>query len=727
MAYIRERSEERTGYQASARLYGKIDFQCDFIMCYGVNDTTADRIAAAKENGYVVHLMTGIAWGGYVDYLDGKWDNREHWDESQTDRYGNPILHGEKTPYMVPTVSFADYLSERLKIAVDAGVEAIHVEEPEFWDRGGYSEAFKREYLLFYKEPWMPPHTDFDTRYKSAQLKAYLYKRTIERVSAYLKEYALTKYNRVLRFYVPTHSLLNYTQWKIMSPEGSLAQSPAVDGFIAQIWTGTSREPNCYEGVIKERTFETAYLEYGVMQELVKGTGKRMWFLHDPIEDNPIFDWNDYRCNYFKTVTASLLHPRINHYEICPWPNRVFDGTYPKNSPEAISIPEEYATLLNNNFQTLGDVECCEPDEALRVGVLISDSALYQRDFPDCANLEVKERVGTVLVEEEDKIKQFENLLFKGKGTKEMQLEFIRSNAFPQFYGLCLPLLKHGIPVRPVLLDNAGRYPGYLDDCDALVLSYEFIKPDSPDLNTALASWVRSGGILIYVGDGTDPYHSIRSWWSNKYASPAEHLFEALEIAPENEKEIFSVSAGAVGFWKITPATLCYSKENADRYREFFTSVLASKGKAVEKKNHLIQRRGAYISAAVFDESFSDEPLVLNGLFADMYTPEFDIITQKSVAPDKNTLLFDLEAIGNEPRIIGTSARIFSLSDNGGEIALKARGASDFKAYIRVRVPHPCSEAVSDSIPVSCEYDEKSKTVLLGFDSNGTEINITIK
>ena len=52
-------------------------------------------------------------------------------------------------------------------------------------------------------------------RYKSARLKAYLYCRTIDRVSAALKEYAKVKHGKDLRFYVPTHSLLNYTQWKI--------------------------------------------------------------------------------------------------------------------------------------------------------------------------------------------------------------------------------------------------------------------------------------------------------------------------------------------------------------------------------------------------------------------------------------------------------------------------------------------------------------------------------
>ena len=43
--------------------------------------------------------------------------------------------------------------------------------------------------------------------------------------------------------HVPTHSLINYTQWQIVSPESSLLELPAVDGYIAQIWTGTITNP----------------------------------------------------------------------------------------------------------------------------------------------------------------------------------------------------------------------------------------------------------------------------------------------------------------------------------------------------------------------------------------------------------------------------------------------------------------------------------------------------
>ena len=413
MAFIRDRSEERTGYQSGNNITDTVDNQCDFVMVYRLEESTESRIKQFREKGYVIHLMTGISWGRYCDYLDGEYDGINHWDEAQTDRFGNMIMHSHRVPYIVPTLSFTDYITEKLKKAVDFGVEAIHVEEPEFWDRAGYSEAFKREFELYYKKPWEAPHSGVDARYKCARLKAYLFTRTIDRLSSSLKAYAKIKYNRDLRFYVPTHSLINYTQWKIVSPEGKLADIPGVDGCIAQVWTGTSREKNWFEGELKERTFETAYLEYGVMQELVKGTGRQMWFLHDPIEDNPVYDWNDYRTNYLKTVTASLLHPKINTYEISPWPNRVFEEKYPKNSPDAQSIPDDYATLLNNMYNTLGTIEPGE-EKGLKVGILTGDCELYQREYPDSEfSTAAEEQVGTVLIESEDLARSFKEQLFK--------------------------------------------------------------------------------------------------------------------------------------------------------------------------------------------------------------------------------------------------------------------------------------------------------------------------
>ncbi|MCQ2476436.1 MAG: hypothetical protein MJ125_01200 [Clostridia bacterium] len=728
MAYIREKTEERTGYQNGAFLTPEIDSQCDFVMVYRLDETSAERVKQYRDAGYVIHFMTGISWGGYQDYLYGRYDGIDHWDEAQEDRYGNRILHSRDVPYMVPTVAFSDYLTEKLKVIVDMGVEAIHVEEPEFWDRAGYSPAFKREYELYYRTPWVAPHESVDAKFRCSKLKAYLFTRCIDRVSSALKEYAKVKYNKNLRFYVPTHSLLNYTQWKIVSPEGKLSDIPAVDGCIAQVWTGTSREKNWYNGVFAERTFETAFLEYGVMQELVKGTGRKMWFLHDPIEDNPEFDWDDYKKNYFEIVTASLLHPKVNTYEICPWPTRVFNGKYPKNSPDAVGIPGDYATILNNTFHTLGNIECDASFKGagkIRTGILCGDSQLYQREYPDCEFPDKPvEEVGTVLVPKENEINEIREKLFGGEDNKPLMLKYMSSNALPSFYGLAMPLLKKGIPVRPVLIDNVKRYAGYLDDYDVLVMSYEYMKPESPDVNACLADWVNRGGTLIYVGDGFDPFHSIDSWWSGKYKTSAHHLFEMTGIDADKEIQSAAYGKGRIGYWNYAPSKILWSGENADKYREIYASFLKDAGYEITWSDNFEMHRGDYVIAAVLDEEKNAESLELKGVYADMFSPDFEVKRDYTVNAGECAFLLDLEK--TEDIILGTSVRITSLDmrDYGCEIS--CRGAGDFTASIRLRLPFDADYSTVDGEKINLVKDEIGGSVLLRFESTDKERNIRI-
>ena len=76
MAYIRSRREERTGYQERRELIPSVDFQCDFVMVYGTDGTMPQRVRQFQDAGYAVHLMTGISWGDYQDYLDGGYEAR---------------------------------------------------------------------------------------------------------------------------------------------------------------------------------------------------------------------------------------------------------------------------------------------------------------------------------------------------------------------------------------------------------------------------------------------------------------------------------------------------------------------------------------------------------------------------------------------------------------------------------------------------------------------------
>lgn len=743
MAYIRDRAEELTGYQASGEFRPSVDLACDFVMVYGIDDTMPERIRQYREQGYVIHLMTGIAWGEYQDYLDGKWDGREHWDEGQVERSGAGVGHGYRVPYMVPTVAFADYLTNRLKIAVDLGVEAIHMEEPEFWDRSGYSEAFKREYEIYYQESWRPQHEDLDVRYKSAKLKAYLYCRAIERVSAALKEYAKVKYGRNLRIYIPTHSLLNYTQWKIMSPEAALIGIPSVDGYIAQVWTGTSREANVYEGIYKERTFETAYLEYGVMQELVKGTGRRMWFLNDPIEDQPGYTWENYRYNYIKTAAASLLHPHIWHYEICPWPHRIFEEKYPRQQSGAAEpkpIPPDYATLLSGMFQMFGDMEQADisfEDAVEGVGIFMSDSGLFQRTFPDgiVVGESIEGRLSAALHKNSgnpvDEV-QAAALMEEIQTDASMMKDFVQSPAFPQFFGMALPLVKYGLPVKPVQLDNVRRFAGYLEDSRFLILSYEYIKPEAPDVNASLVSWVRKGGHLLYIGDGSDPFHGISSWWKQSgYENPAQHLFELADMERKPVDGRYPVGKGKIIVWNMLPARLCLNKAYAGEYRELVRGALAECGLEWHYRNNLTLRRGPYIISAVMDESVNNEPKRFAGLYADMLENDYQIIESKELKPDETAILFDFSRIKqDEFRVIGTSARMETVKTVENGIRFRLKTAENIRAYLRVRLPHAVNRISAQdedgkAVDIRMEWEERSRTLLISYDSHGKGVDVS--
>lgn len=732
MAYIRPRSEELTGYQSGSDYRKTVDFANDFVMVYGIGKNMPERVARFREAGFVVHLMTGIAWGGYQDYLDGKWDGKKHWDESQRNRDGKDIIHGPTVPYMVPTLSFTDYLIAGLKVAVDAGVEAIHVEEPEFWDDGGYSPAFQREFEAYYGEPWRPQHTDVDARYKAGKLKAYLYCRTIDKVSAALKAYAREKYGRELRFYVPTHSLLNYSQWKIISPEAELIGIPTVDGYIAQVWTGTSRCKNVFEGKYEERTFETAYLEYGVMQELVKGTGRRMWFLNDPIEDALGYTWENYRYNYIKTATASLLHPHVWHYEICPWPHRVFEGTYPKYQPNVAQkdetayemesskpIPPSYATLLSSMFQLFGDMDQTEfsyEDGIQGVGVLMSDSSMFQRTFPD----------GVVTGKKLADLGEFDARAIAGD--ESLLKDFVHGPAFPQFFGLAMPLLKWGLPIQPVQLDNVLRFENYLAQSKFLVLSYEFIKPVDPKINEELIAWVKNGGTLFYVGDGSDPYHQVKFWWQQAgYETPARHLMDLAGLGTDPADGSYPVGKGRILIWNQLPAAICLDKAVSDDYRERVREALEECGIRWNYRNDLTLRRGPYIISSVMNQSVSEKSKVFEGRFVDLLENDYPIITRKEVKPDECTILLDLDKVAGESfRVLGTAARVLSAEQKEEGLVLTLKSADRVRTFTRLRLPKKM-EVAQASTGVEATWDEASSSLLLCYDSVGDEITVTLQ
>ncbi len=688
-----DRSEERTGVQDVAHYMDHLDIQSDFVMVYGTHHLK-ERIASWREHGYIVHLMTGVSWGEYQDYLYGEFDGTDHQDEGQMSMRG-PIVHGPDVPYMVPSLSFSHYLVSKLKVAVDCGVEAIHLEEPEFWTRGGYSPAFKREWKIYYGKDWEDPASSPDAAYRAGKLKQYLYTRMLDRLCSELKEYAMVKYNRLLRFYVPTHSLINYAQWGIVSPESALLDLPCIDGYIAQIWTGTARTANKYEGVHAERTFETAFLEYGVMQELIRGTNRRMWFLQDPVEDNPRFDWNDYRANYYRTVVAALMHPGVDRYEVAPWPSRVFGAEYPTGIGEEKSrIPDDYRTNLLSVMQTLRDMKQEKvhfAHDAEVVGVLIADSAMFERQMH-----------------------------------KEMKPDRFYPD-FDAFFGLSLPLLKKGLPVRPVQLDNIRRVPGYLSSYRVLVLSYEYMKPEHPDLHPALAQWVRDGGTLIYVGDGSDTFHRVVHWWNSgacDYDTPAAHLTEQLGLGRTPKAGITPVGKGQFCLLPCPPQDIACEKAQADTYRALVHEAMAGAGIPWEERADMILHRGPYVITAVMEDEGA-KAVTLEGSYINLFDTALSRVENPCLKPGDVGLWYDVSSLPAdvENEVIAAAARLEQVEIADKRFSFTAICPGNSRCVMRVADHRRVKDVISDT-PITLTREDGG--YLLSFQNSNAGVRIRV-
>lgn len=692
--HVTSENNTKTTFQTSRGWMPEIDNRADAVMVYGVggnpsdkgrgNKTLEDRIASWKERGYKVDFMTGIAWGEYQDYFTGEWDGKWHLDEGQVNAEGDTIWHGHMVPYIVPTENYLEYFKERhIKRVIDAGITSIYLEEPEFWARSGYSEAFKREWKEYYGTDWRPQDESPEATYMSGKLKYHLYYRALDEAFTYAKEYGRSK-GLDVKCYVPTHSLLNYSQWKIVSPEASLASLPCVDGYIAQVWTGTSREPDYYNGICKERVFETAFLEYGCMASMTAPTGRKVWFLTDPIEDWPR-DWEDYSRNYQATFTAQLLYPQINSYEIMPWPERIYTGLYnkSKDSDEKIHIPSDYATMMQIMVNALQNMPLAETQVSGTHGinVLMGNSLMFQR-FPE------------------------------HEGYDDPQLS--------NFYGMSMPLLKVGVPVGIVHIENLG-FEKALKDTKVLIMTYSNMKPLDSKAHAYIAEWVKAGGNLIYAGRDDDPFQTVSEWWNkegNNYASPSDHLFSLMGISPDPAAGNYKFGKGKVRIIRQDPKEFVLEKNGAE---PLIGAVEELCGGNIEKKNSFLLERGMYLLAAVLDESVSPEPLKLDGRYIDLYDPSLPICQNVEVRPGVQRLFIDLSKVRKySPMILAAASRAENETLSGRTFSYVAKSPAATVNVSRVLLPAaPKSLKVNDKecLDMNC-WDEASQTYLLTFDNN---------
>lgn len=688
-------SRDFTNFQTSDFWKPELDVGSDVAIIYGADRQLAPRISSWKDEGYGVGFMTGIAWGGYTDYF-GDDEASFKRGEVQTRKDGSLRMHGRWIGYNVPTSEYINYLKQKLETVVDLGVQTIHLEEPEYWADTGWSDGFKREWQQFYGEPWQAPDSSVDAQYRASRLKYELYFNALRGVFRHLKDRAAAQGRRI-ECHVPTHSLINYAHWAIVSPESHLMDLPEADGYIAQVWTGTARTPNVYRGSRKERTFETAFLEYGQSLAMVRPTGRKVWFLADPIEDNPNHSWADYKQNYECTVVASLFWPEQSRFEVMPWPSRIFQGRYPKvdlttSGGDREGIPAEYATELLTVINALNDMEHNRVDwdcGTRGIGILVSDTMMFQRAAPTPSDPDLS-----------------------------------------SFYGLALPLLKAGIPIEPVQLETILS-PDSLDRYHTLMLTYEGQKPLRAEYHARLNEWVRAGGSLLYVGDGSDPYDHVREWWNEQGsnpAGPADDLFQRLELANDARTTPHAVGKGYVRVMPDKPRELANRPDGADAVLQAVRDVLAKRGEVLRTERFLKLQRGPYVVLAMLDEVAESQPLRLEGKYVDLFDPSLQVLENPSFDAGRRALLYDLASSWDRsPRVVAAAARVRHARVEGNKFHCTTRGPAGTHCRLRLQCStEPKAVVLNPAARVNTAWDATSQTLLVEFDNIGREIAVHV-
>ena len=693
---------EKTAIQTASPWKPELDIRSDIAIIYGMKTqdyldfgdgeaTFEERVRSWRNNGYQTHFMTGISWGEYADYISGNWDGTPHYDEGQKTLKGDTCWHHDNVPYIVPTESFLDYIKlYKIKRMIDVGIDVLYLAEPEFWAFAGYSDAFKSEWEKYYGFEWRPQHLSAENLYLSNKLKHHLFYNAIDECNAFAKKYGKSR-GLDVKCFVTTHSLLNYAQWQIVSPEASLGTLANVDGYVGQVWAGTARLPNYYNGELKERIFETAYLEYGLLESMASPTNRKLFFLTDPLEDWPR-DWEEYLRNYEAIFAAQLFYPKVDNYIVMQWPERIYEGEYKagKMVDRKSHVPEYFSAQMQIMVQSLSNMPAS--DNVISgtdgISVLTSNSIMYQ-----CSDEPID-----------------------GYLDKELS----------NFFGLTMPFIKRGIPVNTIHIENLSS-PKIWDNTKLLLMTYSNMKPLDEKAHYNIADWVRNGGVLVYVSKDNDPFQGITEWWNsngNNWKHPADHLFSLMNVPECADEGTYTFGKGKICVIRSNPEDFVKSKgADLSLVNTVDSLFQEAANEHLNVKNYIDIQRGAYKIISVMDESPDSAAYETSGLYIDLFSSNLPIVEKAKVYPGDQAFLYDLSVLknSNKAKVIASSSRIYDEIWAEDSYSFIAKGPLYTNSVLRIYSPAKAKDVWilnkkgKKQKNITIEWDETSHTYYLKF------------
>ena len=126
--------------------------------------------------------------------------------------------------------------------------------------------------------------------------------------------------------------------------------------------------------------------------------------------------------------------------------------------------------------------------------------------------------------------------------------------------------------------------------------------------------------------------------------------------------------------------------------------------------------------SAVVDESVSEQPLTLSGLYIDLFEPELPLKKKVVVEPNSQALLIDMSKVSDfkTPRVLAASFRESDEFIAKHEYSFVAKSPSETDGVARVLLPSRPKSVIVDGEQVfdKTDWDQASKTYLLKFENS---------
>jgi hypothetical protein len=667
--------DAKTMFQTNVAYDPRIAIAVDAVVVHqhrmGVKSTGVQKsIESWQKKGFPTGRMFFSDSDAGKFYSEGKWDGTAHPDDVERNAKGEAVLC-ETRPYMLPTDGWTRYLEEMTIQSINAGADAILPEEPLAHGHSGYEQSFRDIWQKRYGTPWEPESKSPQSRFMTAQLKGELYAQLEQRLAKVTKERA-RELGEDISFILPIHSAYSNSAGGLVAPLGTSLTLEDVDGYIGQVWTGPVNWTAAKYNSPNKSFFASAYALYDYFVELVAGSGKQLWLLTDPVEDNPDHKWSEFEEWYRHCVVAHLFFPDADRFEVMPWPDRIFLPG--KRTGGGTPAPESFRISILSAVQALQEVPLggnwfdpagqSQPSEG--IGVAVADTLMWETDDPPVQSI----------------------------------------------YGMLIPLIQAGAPVSACVLERATDAK-YLAKFKVIVLSYAACKPPTATVNEALAKWVKAGGSLIILDEAEKMAGPF--WWNEAgYASPLGHLFEQLKIPAAAGDADTSLEKGWVFRRVISPRQF----GDPDMAREtYFPLVHAALIKAgveggLRTPGYFCMRRGPFVAAHSITA-----PIELKGKWVDLFDVNLPVLDGVTIQPGVSGLYRDVTDMlaAGKPAILHATHRLMSQSTDERFLRAVIRGPLETPAVIRLFKAGKDAESITiqDSEGKTLEPDIKTDGVTM--------------